>query len=138
MSECLFCRLVHNEIPSYTVYEDGKARAFLDIMPRTIGHTIVILKNHGDTILDYSPAELGFLWGAVQKVTKALGKTFKTQIFTIGINHGEETGVHHLHVHIIPRFSDDGGGVIQSIVKKEGKEGLGEVQKKICGFLEKS
>jgi len=135
MSDCLFCKIVRNEIPSYTLYEDEQTWAFLDIMPRTIGHTIVILKKHGDTILDYSPAELGVLWGTVQKVTEALKKTFKTEIFTIGINHGEVTGVHHHHVHIIPRFSDDGGGVIQSVVKKEGKVGLQEVQKRIKGNI---
>jgi histidine triad (HIT) family protein len=90
MSNCLFCRLVTNEIPSYTVHEDSETRAFLDIMPCTPGHTMVILKKHGDTILDYTDEELGSLWRAVQKVTKALEKTFKTRIFTIGINHGEK------------------------------------------------
>jgi len=131
MNSCLFCRLVANEIPSYTVYEDGETRAFLDILPRSPGHTMVVLKKHGETIHDYSKNEMGDLWQTVQKVTKGLEKTFHTTVFTIGINHGEEAGVHHLHVHIIPRFPDDGGGVIQSIVQKEGKEGLTEVQKKI-------
>jgi histidine triad (HIT) family protein len=127
MSDCLFCKIVRNEIPSYTVYEDGETRAFLDILPRSPGHTMVVLKKHGETIHDYTKDEMGVLWGAVQKVTKGLEKTFKTGVFTIGINHGEKAGVHHLHIHVIPRFPDDGGGVIQSIVKKEGKEGLQEV-----------
>lgn len=131
MSSCLFCRLVNNEIPSYTVYEDTDTRAFLDIMPCAPGHTMVILKKHGETIFDYSEKEMGVLWATVQKVTKALQDAFKTKIFTIGINHGEAAGVHHLHVHVIPRFSDDGGGVIQSIVKKEPEAGLTEMQEKI-------
>ncbi len=131
MSDCLFCRLVRNEIPSYTVYEDENTRAFLDILPCTPGHTMVILKKHGVTILDYTKEELGALWETVQTVTTALEKAFHTSVFTIGINHGEEAGVHHLHVHIIPRFPDDRGGVIQSIVKKETKLGLKDVQEKI-------
>jgi histidine triad (HIT) family protein len=131
MESCLFCRLVANEIPSYTVYEDRETRAFLDILPCNYGHTIVILKKHGETILDYSKDEMGVLWSSVQKVTKALEKTFKTSVFTIGINHGEKAGVHHLHIHIIPRFPDDGGGVIQSIVKKETKIPLPEACEKI-------
>ena len=135
MSDCLFCRLVKNEIPSYTVYEDEQTRAFLDIMPCVPGHVMVVLKKHGETILDYSPDELGVLWNSVQKVTKAMEQAFSTKVFTIGINHGEITGVHHLHIHIIPRFPDDGGGVIQSIVKTEGKEGLTEMQKKISENL---
>jgi len=137
MESCLFCRLVRNEIPSYTVYEDNDTRAFLDIMPCVPGHVMVILKKHGETIHDYSKEEMGTLWSTVQKVTKALEKTFKTSVFTIGINYGEVSGVHHLHIHIIPRFPDDGGGVIQSIVKKEGKEGLLETQKKIREHIEK-
>lgn len=136
MTPCLFCRIVKNEIPSYTVYEDEETRAFLDIFPCNPGHTIVILKNHGETILDYNAEELGILWATVQRVTKALEKAYKTTYFTIGINHGEETGVHHLHVHIIPRFPDDRGGVIQSVVKNEGNEGLEEVQEKIKKNIE--
>ena len=135
MNSCLFCRLVANEIPSYTVYEDEETRAFLDILPCTPGHTMVILKKHGESILDYSKEELGILWATVQKVTKALERTFKTSVFTMGINHGEEAGVHHLHVHVLPRFPDDGGGVIQSIVHSEPKEGLLEVQKKIVEHI---
>jgi histidine triad (HIT) family protein len=127
MDSCLFCRIIQNESPSYTVYDDEETRAFLDIQPCAPGHVMVVLKKHGVTFLDYSPEELGKLFASVQKVILALTKTFKTDIFTIGINHGEKTGVHHLHIHIIPRFPDDGGGVIQSVVKKEGKEGLGEV-----------
>jgi histidine triad (HIT) family protein len=97
---------------------------------------MVILKKHGETILDYENEELTYLWSTVKKVTTALSKTWKTRVFTIGINHGEEAGVHHLHVHIIPRFSDDGGGVIQSIVQTEGKEGLQEIQKRIIENIE--
>jgi len=131
MTSCLFCKIIRNETPSYTVYEDDDTRAFLDIFPCTPGHTVVVLKTHGETILDYDDESLGKLWGTVKRVTKALEKAYKTTYFTIGINHGEETGVHHLHVHIIPRFPDDHGGVLQSVVKYEGKEGLGEVEKRI-------
>lgn len=131
MNTCLFCRIIRNEIPSYTVFEDDETRAFLDIMPCVPGHTMVILKKHGETILDYTKEELGTLWESTQKVTRALEKSFKTSVFTIGINHGEEAGVHHLHVHIIPRFPDDQGGVIQSVVRKEGKEELTEICERI-------
>ena len=131
MGYCLFCRLVKNEIPSYTVYEDKETRAFLDIQPCAPGHIMVILKKHGVTVLDYSSEELGKLFASVQKVLGALTKTFRTDVFTIGINHGEEAGVHHLHVHIIPRFPDDRGGVIQSIVRKEITMPLTEVCEKI-------
>ncbi len=115
MSDCIFCKLVANEIPSYTVYEDADTRAFLDIFGATDGHTMVILKKHGETILDYTPKELGLLMRSVQKVAAAAEKAYKTKILSIGINHGEPQGVKHLHVHILPRYEGDGGGIIQSL-----------------------
>ena len=131
MDNCLFCKIVANAIPSYTVYKDEYTHAFLDIMPRVSGHTVVILRKHGWTILDYAPEELSHLMETVQKVVIALTNVYKTEIFTIGSNHKEPLGVHHLHIHIMPRFPDDKGGVIQSIVETEVKEPLTDIAKKI-------
>jgi len=119
MSDCIFCKIIKNEIPSYTVYEDTNTRSFLDIFGATDGHTMVILKKHGETIHDYSEAELGALWKSVQKVAAGIEKMFDTGILSIGINHGEPEGVKHLHVHIMPRFANDGGGIIQSLPGKK-------------------
>ncbi len=131
MDNCLFCSIVANTSPSYTVYEDEETKAFLDIFPSTSGHVVVILKKHGWGISDYTPEELGSLMATVQKVVAALTQAFKTEVFTIGMNHKEENGVHHLHMHILPRFFDDKGGVIQSVVEREGKESLTEIAEKI-------
>ncbi len=124
MEPCLFCKVVNNEIPSYTVYEDAYTKAFLDIYPSAPGHVVLILKKHGWGIDDYSPEDLQPLWSTMQKVLKALTAVYKTEVFSIGSNHKEAQGVHHFHIHIIPRFSDDNGGVIQSLVEKEVKEPL--------------
>lgn len=131
MDNCLFCKIVANESPSYTVYEDEHTRAFLDIMPRVSGHTMVVLKKHGRTILDYTPEELSHLMESVQKIVRALTNVYKTEVFTLGVNHNEEQGVHHLHIHVMPRFPGDAGGVIQSIVETEVKEPLTEIAEKI-------
>ena len=131
MDSCLFCKIIANDVPSYTVYEDEYTRAFLDIFPSTTGHVVVILKKHGWTILDYTPEELASLMATVQKIVRALTATYKTEVFTLGVNHKEEQGVHHLHIHVLPRFSDDKGGVIQSIVEKEVKEALPAIVEKI-------
>lgn len=131
MADCLFCKLVANEIPSYTVYEDDTVRAFLDPFPAAPGHTLVIPKKHGETLLSYTPEELGLLWGDVQKVLTGLTRVFGTSVFTIGTNHGEPSGIHHYHVHLIPRTPEDGGGVIQSIVKKPLAEDLAVTHKKV-------
>ena len=131
MDSCLFCKIIANDVPSYTVYEDEYTRAFLDIFPSTTGHVVVILKKHGWTILDYTPEELASLMATVQKIVRALTATYKTEVFTLGVNHKEEQGVHHLHIHVLPRFPDDKGGVIQLVVEKEVKEALPAVAEKI-------
>jgi len=131
MKDCIICKIISDTIPSYKVYEDDDTIALLDIYPSAPGHTMVSLKKHGLTILDYSKDELGKLWLTVQKVDKALIKAFNTKLITIGINQFEEGGVPHLHVHLMPRWKDDGGGIIQSIVKNPPKESLDKIKEKI-------
>ncbi len=137
MSDCIFCKIIANEIPSYTLYEDADTRSFLDIFGATDGHAMVILKKHGATIHEYTPDELGKLWASVKKVSSAIEKTFQTTYLSIGINHGEPQGVKHLHVHIMPRFEGDGGGIIQSLPGKklENKDfsGVAEIIKQYIG-----
>lgn len=131
MNDCIFCKVVANEVPSYTIYEDSQTRAFLDIFGVTDGHTLVVLKKHGDTILDYSSSEIGKLWASVQKIAGAIEKAFSTEILSIGINHGEPKGVHHLHVHVMPRYKDDNGGIMQDLPRRKRSQELAEVMKKI-------
>jgi histidine triad (HIT) family protein len=133
--DCIFCKVIANEVPSYTVYEDDQTRAFLDIMPTRAGHTMVVLKKHGQTILDYSQEELGQLMKSAQVVIRALEKTYNTKVLTIGINHGEVTGVHHLHIHIIPRVPTDGGRVIQSLVSEKLTQPLEEIAASIKAHI---
>ena len=138
MSECIFCKLVANEIPSFTVYEDTHTRAFLDIYGATDGHTMVVLKKHGESILSYTSKELEVLWASVQKVARAIEQAYGTKILSIGINHGEPQGVKHLHIHILPRYDGDGGGIMQSLPgsKLTDKDFI-SVAKKISSFIGK-
>ncbi|OGK31229.1 hypothetical protein A3F29_04670 [Candidatus Roizmanbacteria bacterium RIFCSPHIGHO2_12_FULL_33_9] len=131
MKDCIICKIINEEVRSYKVFEDEDTLAFLDIYPSAPGHTIVSLKKHGLTILDYSQEELGKLWLTVQKVDSALIKAFDTKLITIGINQFEEGGVPHLHVHLIPRWKNDGGGIIQTTVKNPPKESLEKIKEKI-------
>lgn len=119
MSDCIFCKIIAGGIPSYTLYEDNHTQSFLDIFGATDGHAMVILKKHGATIHDYTTEELGFLWGSVQKVAAAIEKAYGTTILSLGINHGEPAGVKHLHVHIMPRYEGDGGGIMQTLPGKK-------------------
>ncbi len=131
MSECIFCKIIKKEIPSYTVYEDDESTAFLDINQSAPGHLMVILKKHGKSILDYSEVELGKLMKRVQLLGERLHKAMKCDWISIGINHLEPTGVPHLHIHLIPRWSNDGGRAFQAIVTNKPKESLEELAEKV-------
>lgn len=116
---CIFCDIIKGSKPGYIIYQDDKTIALLDIFPSVEGHSMVIPKKHGLTVLDYSQKENAETFETVKKVIKGLEKTYQTKSFTIGINHGESAGLAHLHIHIIPRFRNDDGGIIQSVVKKK-------------------
>lgn len=135
MDDCLFCKIVAKKIPAAIVYEDDHVLAFLDIMPRTTGHTMVIPKVHAPNILELPDAEVGPLFGAVKHVAGMLSKALKPDGITIGMNQGRASGqeVDHLHVHLMPRWHGDGGGSIQSVVNNKPKESVEEIRKKILG-----
>ncbi len=131
--DCLFCKICRKEIGAETIYEDEGNIAILDINPRAPGHTMVVPKNHSETILDVPDNELQPLFSAVKKTTSLLLKALKPDGFTIGINHGKASGqvIDHLHIHIIPRFLDDEGGSIHSVVDNKSGGSVKEVAEKI-------
>jgi histidine triad (HIT) family protein len=101
----IFAKILRGELPAYKVFEDDKAFAFLDIMPRAPGHTLVIPKAPARTILDIAPDDLAHLAAAVQKVARAAVSVFAADGLTIQ-QFNEPAGgqvVFHLHVHVIPR-----------------------------------
>ncbi|MGC9611077.1 MAG: HIT family protein [Minisyncoccia bacterium] len=131
--DCLFCKIISKEIPGLVVYEDEATLGFLDINPRAPGHTVIIPKKHGGYIFDFNEAELGKIFSAVKNMARKINKALSPDGFTIGINHGKSAGqvVEHLHIHIMPRFKDDGGGSIHSVVSNPPAESLEEIRKKI-------
>jgi len=135
MEDCLFCSIVSGSVPSYCVFEDEWTKAFLDIYPSAPGHTMVILKKHGWALSDYMEEELIPLWNTVRRISIALEQAYHLDVQTIGINHREPNGVHHLHIHLIPRTPDDEGGVIQSIVKRQLSDDLVHAKRLITAAL---
>ena len=134
--DCLFCKIIKKEIPAEIIYEDDKTAAILDINPRSPGHTMVLPKIHRQTILDLPEKEIEPLFGAVKKVTQLIKNSLKPEGFTIGINHGKISGqvIDHLHIHIIPRFKDDGGGSVHSVVNNPPAKSLAEIKSEIIKF----
>jgi histidine triad (HIT) family protein len=132
MKNCVFCKIVNGEISCHKIYENEYSLAFLDINPCADGHTLVIPKNHYETLEEIKVEELGPLFQAVQSAEKILKKALKFNAANIGFNNGSEAGqeVPHLHIHIIPRRRGDGGMPIQGLVRS-AKEDLKEVAERI-------
>jgi histidine triad (HIT) family protein len=101
----VFAKILRGELPCYKVYEDDKVFAFLDIMPRAPGHTLVLPKAPARNILDIEPDDLAAVALAAQKVAKAAVAVFNADGVTVQ-QFNEGAGgqvVFHLHLHIIPR-----------------------------------
>src|SRR5947209_11873652 len=101
----IFAKILRGELPAYKVYEDDKAFAFLDIMPRAVGHTLVLPKAPARNVLDIAPDDLAHVMKVVQKIAQAGMQTFAADGITIQ-QFNESAGgqvVFHLHVHVIPR-----------------------------------
>jgi len=122
----IFAKIVRGELPAYKVYEDDRCVAFLDIMPRTIGHTLVIPKSQVRNILDVAPDDLAHVMQIAQRIAKAGIKAFGANGVTIQ-QFNEPAGgqvVFHLHVHVIPRH--DGVAMKPPASEKEKPEALAE------------
>ncbi|MFA5870320.1 MAG: HIT family protein [Candidatus Paceibacterota bacterium] len=131
--DCIFCNIANGTFSSETIYEDEHVRAVLDIHPIAPGHTMILPKIHCETILDVADSEILNIFTALKKVTKILKECLNPDGFTIGINHGKCAGqaVDHLHIHIIPRWKNDGGNSIHSVVQNSPSESLTEIKNRI-------
>ncbi|WP_170357904.1 MULTISPECIES: HIT family protein [Ruegeria] len=101
----IFAKILRGEIPATRVYEDDETLAFMDIMPRSDGHLLVIPKTPCRNLLDASPAQLAAVTATVQKLANAVVKAFDADGVTVQ-QFNEAAGgqeVFHLHFHILPR-----------------------------------
>jgi histidine triad (HIT) family protein len=108
--DCIFCKIVSGEIPSHKLDEDDKTLAFLDINPWTRGHSLVIPKEHSRNIYDIEPDDLAAAHIAAQRLAKRLREKLDCEGMNT-IQSSEPAAmqtVFHTHVHVIPRYSDDG------------------------------
>ncbi len=104
-ASCVFCKIARKEIPARVVYEDEHTLAFLDHLPNTAGHTLVIPKKHATNIFDTDAETLIQTMETVRKISPAVRDAVGGKGVHLNSNHGEAAGqiVMHLHFHIIPR-----------------------------------
>jgi len=108
--DCIFCKLANGDIPTRTLYEDADFRVFMDASPATKGHCLIVPKQHFDN-LEYIDDDVA---SKILPLAKKMMKTLKEKLGCKGLNlvqnNGELAGqtVFHFHMHIIPRYEDDG------------------------------
>ena len=132
MKDCIFCKIIKGEIPSYKVYEDRNFVVFLDIRPLTKGNTLVVPKKHYRWT--YDVPNFGAYWEVAKKVGLASKKAFKAEwicFLTLGFE------VPHAHIRVIPRYKQDLHSfvvdlkVFESFTNREMKKITEQIKKEI-------
>jgi len=108
-ANCIFCKIIRGEVPSFKLYENDKTFAFMDINPISPGHALIIPKFHARDIFE-TPDE----WvGVAMVTTRRIARAVQATVQPYGMNivqangPGAKQSVFHLHVHVVPRFKDD-------------------------------
>jgi histidine triad (HIT) family protein len=108
--DCLFCKIAKGEIPAVKIFESDKIFVFLDINPLTEGHCLVIPKNHFENVFDIEKDILK----EIISVAKDIAQNAKRNLGATGVQLVNSSGkdaeqsVMHFHLHVIPRYEDDG------------------------------
>lgn len=121
-SDCIFCKLESTKIRDHI----EQAVTILDGFPVSPGHTLVIPRRHMETYFDATPEERAVLWDLVEVTRERLDREYRPDGYNIGINVGRAAGqtVMHLHIHVIPRYTDDmpdPRGGVRHVIPEKGK-----------------
>lgn len=130
--DCVFCKIVEGEIPSKKVYEDENVVAFLDANPVSKGHTLVVPKEHVDTVFD--AGGMDYMWEPIVEVANAIREAFDVESMNVNQNNGSLAGqeVDHLHFHLTPRYD---GSEIDISYNRSDLENANEVVEDIKSKL---
>jgi histidine triad (HIT) family protein len=131
----IFAKILRGEFPCYKVYENDHVLAFLDIMPRVPGHTLVIPKAPARNILDITPDDFAHVARGTHKIAAAAMKAFKAGGITVQQFSEAASGqvVYHLHMHVMPRH--DGIALLPPASRKEDAKVLEENAAKLIAAL---
>ena len=110
--DCVFCKIVNQEIPSYTIYEDEAVKAFLDLSQVTPGHVLLVPKKHVANIFEYDSDLAQTVFARVPKVARAIKAAFPDSTgMNICMNNVKIAyqSVFHSHIHLVPRYNEEDG-----------------------------
>jgi histidine triad (HIT) family protein len=105
---CKFCQIIAGEIPAHFVLDTDEVVAFLDHRPLFPGHTLVLPRDHVETLADLDEQRVGPFFRAVQRVEAAVRTAMEAQGSFVAENNVVSQSVPHLHVHVVPRRRKDG------------------------------
>ncbi|MDF7673067.1 HIT family protein [Lactobacillus sp. ESL0701] len=109
--DCLFCKIIRGDVPSYTVFENDDVKAFLDLSQVNPGHTLMVPKKHITNLFDYTVEDARRFLQYIPEIANAI-KKFDPKItgMNINTNNGASANqvVMHSHIHFVPRFEGDG------------------------------
>ncbi len=110
--DCIFCKIINQDLPSHMVYEDDRVFAFLDILPIHPGHTIVVPKEHAADVENVSPEDFSVMAAAVKKIGKAMMEGLGVKGYSVLLDNKSAANQHvpHTHFHVVPREEGDGLG----------------------------
>lgn len=133
-NNCIFCKIAAGEIPSKTLYEDEQFRVILDLGPAAKGHALILLRDHYANIYEIPEETAGSAMKLAKKMAGILTEKLHCDGFNIVQNNGEIAGqtVFHFHMHLIPRYKDD-GQVIGWKAGSPSQEELEEIKNIITG-----
>lgn len=116
--DCVFCKIVNGEIPSYTLYEDDIVKVFLDINPNTTGHTLIIPKKHFKDFDEIDNETLSYIFSVARKIKKLLEDNLDTDGMSFAQNNGISQEVKHYHLHLIPNYKNEVKMSVEEVYNK--------------------
>ena len=135
---CLFCRIVSGELPATVVYEDEDSFAFLDHRPLFPGHTLLVPREHVETLGELPVSLVEPYFKAAQLLARAVESGLEAEGTFVAMNNRVSQSVPHLHVHVVPRRRKDGlKGFFWPRTKYKDEKEMNSVQSKIASALKK-
>lgn len=114
----IFCKIINNEVSSYTLYEDEIVKVFLDVNPNHPGHTLIVPKKHYQDFFDIDNETLHHILEIAKKIAKQLKEKLNYDGISLAENNGLGQEVKHFHLHLIPRYKDEENLSVEEVYNK--------------------
>ena len=113
--DCIFCKIINGDIPSYTIYENEYVKCFLDVNPLSDGHTLILPKKHFKDLYDIDIETLNEIFKASKIVCELINKKLNSNGIRIVQNNGVLQEVKHYHMHVLPNYAENNNKTLDEI-----------------------